>query len=179
MLITNWKNEKGRPFEAIVEAQLSLQNEKKETTYFGGLYLWSMIVRLILTQEGQTTERRGSGGKKVKNGSERWARGWGVSSTIAASWPEKSIHHFHVFVSRLTLPIARSVATMTQRIDEVQVGVASRGLGMEMVKPDVVRGGAGMDCEGDLMKVTMLPIAPINHIHLLTHMSVGHVPRRK
>lgn len=42
---------------------------------------------------------------------------------------KKSIHHFHVFVSWLTLPIARSVAMMTQRIDEVQVGVASRGLG--------------------------------------------------
>ena len=54
--------------------------------------------------------------------------GWGVSSTIAASCPEKSIHHFHVFVSWLTLPIARSVAMMTQRIDEVQAGVASRGL---------------------------------------------------
>lgn len=55
--------------------------------------------------------------------------GWGVSSTIAASCPEKSIHHFHVFVSWLTLAIARSVAMMTHRIDEVQAGVASRGLG--------------------------------------------------
>ncbi len=55
--------------------------------------------------------------------------GWGVSSTIAASCPEKSIHHFHVFVSWLTLAIARSVAMMTCRIDEVQAGVASRGLG--------------------------------------------------
>ena len=75
MLTTNYKWKKVGPFEAIVEAQLSLQNVKKkkknETTYFGGLYLWSMIVQLILTQEGQTTERRGSGGKKVKNGSER------------------------------------------------------------------------------------------------------------
>lgn len=66
--------------------------------------------------------------------SEKWigktTEGWGVSSNIAASCPEKSIHHFHVFMSWLTLAIARSVATMTPRIDEVQVGVASRGLGL-------------------------------------------------
>lgn len=30
------------------------------------------------------------------------------------------------------------MAMLTQRIDEVQAGVASRGLGVEMVKPDVV-----------------------------------------
>lgn len=79
-------------------------------------------------------------------------RGWGVSSNMDASCPEKSIHHFHVFVSRLTLAIARSVAMMTQRIDEVQVGVASRGFGVEMVKPDVAEGGAGWT-ERELMKV--------------------------
>lgn len=32
-----------------------------------------------------------------------------------------------------------------------------------------------MDCEGDPMKVTMLPTAPINHIHLQSRMNVGCV----
>lgn len=87
-----------------------------------------MIAWFLLTQEGQTTERRGR-----RKESEKWigkmSEGGGVSSTIAASCPEKSIHHFHVFVSWLTLAIARSVAMMTHRIDEVQAGVAGRGLG--------------------------------------------------
>lgn len=32
-----------------------------------------------------------------------------------------------------------------------------------------------MDYEGDLMKVMMLPVAPINHMHLQTHVNVGHM----
>lgn len=58
---------------------------------------------------------------------------------------------------------------LTQRIDEVKAGVASRGFGVEMVKPDVVWCGAGLDYEGHLMKVMMLPTALINHSHLQTH----------
>ena len=75
----------------------------------------------------ETKSREMAEEKKVKN-SQQDERGWGVSSTIA-SCSEKSIHHFHVFMSWLTLAIARSVVTMTLKIDEVQAGVASRGLG--------------------------------------------------
>lgn len=45
-----------------------------------------------------------------------------ASSFIAVSCPEKSIHHFHVFVSCLTLATVKSVGMITHRIDEVQVG---------------------------------------------------------
>lgn len=120
------------PFVAIVGTSIALAwlwengGKKIVTPYFGELYLQNMISWLLLTWGGWATGRHGRG-KKVKNGWED-ERGWGVSSTIA-SCPEKSIHHFHVFMSWLTLAIARSVATMTPRIDEVQAGVASRGLG--------------------------------------------------
>lgn len=67
-------------------------------------------------------------------------RGRGVSSNHHCL--EKSIHHFHILVLRLTLAVAESAAMKTQRIDEVQAGVAGRGLGVEMVKPDVAWGGA-------------------------------------
>lgn len=55
--------------------------------------------------------------------------GRGASSAAAASCPENAIYHFHVFVSLVTSPIARSVAQLTRTIDELQAGVASRGLG--------------------------------------------------
>lgn len=51
-------------------------------------------------------------------------------SLAAVSCPEKSIHHFHVCVSQLTLAMRETVVMMTRRIDEVR-------LGGWMVKPDV------------------------------------------
>lgn len=113
----------------------------------------------ILTQGGQTTGRRGKGKKKWKmDPVDEW--GWGVSSTITASCPENYIHHFHIYVSRLTLAIGRNVAMMTLRIDEVQAGVASRGLGWRWSNQMWLK----VDWDGlwgkDLMKVTVLPSAP-------------------
>ena len=95
-------------------------------------------------------EQRDGRGKKVKN-SQQDERGWGVFSTIA-SCLEKSIHHFHVFTSWLTLAIARSVVTMTIKIDEVQAGVASRGLGYGQTRCGVrwgrTDGAVGEPAEG-------------------------------
>lgn len=93
-------------------------------------------------------------------------RGLNVSSAIVASCPENSIHHFHVFVSWLTLPIARSVAKLTQRIDEVQAGVWG-GDGQ-------TRCGAGVDY---LMKVMMLPITLNDSIHLQKTWSAAQIAR--
>lgn len=76
---------------------------------------------------------------------------------------EKSIHHFHIFVSWLTLVIARNVAMMTQRIDEVQVGVASRGLRWRWSNQMWHEVGLGWT-EEDLMKVIMLLRNPIIHL---------------
>ncbi len=118
---------KGWSFKAIVETQLSWENGKMQPHTLKGYICgtWSLGLYWLKRdrQERDVWEER----KWKMDRKDEWGRG--VSKTIAASCPEKSIHHFHVFVSRLTLPIARSVAMMTQRIDEVQAGVASRGLG--------------------------------------------------
>lgn len=45
----------------------------------------------------------------------------GVSSAVV-SCPEKSIHHFHVCVSQLTLAMRKTVVMMTRRIDEERLG---------------------------------------------------------
>lgn len=59
---------------------------------------------------------------------------------------KNSIHHFHVLMSWLRLAMARNVAMMTPRIDEVQVGVGcGSGFEVEMVKPDVAEVGLWMD----------------------------------
>lgn len=119
--------EKGWSFEAIVGTQLSRENEKMQPhaleSYICGTWSLGSYWLKRDRQQWDVAEER----KWKMDGKDEW--GWCVSSTIAASCPEKSIHHSHVFVSWLTLPIARSVAMMTQRIDEVQAGVASRGLG--------------------------------------------------
>lgn len=65
--------EKGRSSKAT-------EGSQPKNTYFGGLYLWNMITWFLLTQEGQTTERRGK-----RKESEKWigkmSKG-AVSSTI-------------------------------------------------------------------------------------------------
>lgn len=86
-----------------------------------------------------SAERRGSGRK-----SEKWigkmSEGGATPQPSPLPVRKNSIHHFHVSVSRLTLPIARSVATLTQRIDEVQAGAAG-GAG-----DGQTRCGAGLGC---------------------------------
>lgn len=110
-----------------------------------------------------SAERRGSGRK-----SEKWigkmSEGGAAPQPSPLPVRKNSIHHFHVSVSRLTLPIARSVATLTQRIDEVQAGVASRAGDGQTRCGAWCRAGGG---EGGrhLVKVATPPAAPVNGVH--------------